>query len=57
MPEVEMDLPNVQQLVPIALNYEGMLPSRPNSTIETNIFGDIWTPEKSVRSSYISSKG
>ncbi len=57
MPEVETDLPNVQQLVPIALNYEGMLPSRPNSIIETNIFGDIWTPKKSVRSSYISSKG
>ncbi len=28
-----------------------MLPLKPNSTIKTNIFGDIWTSQKTVGSS------
>jgi hypothetical protein len=41
MLEAEPDLPDEQQFVPIPQSYEGMLPSRPSSTIGTNIFGDI----------------
>jgi hypothetical protein len=32
-----------------------MLSLRPNSTIRTNIFGDIWTSQKSIGSSNTSS--
>jgi hypothetical protein len=34
-----------------------MLPLRPNSIIRINIFGDIWTSQKSLGSSNISSTG
>ncbi len=47
----------MQQFVLIPQNNEGMLPSRPNSAIETNIFGDIWTSHKSLGSSYIGYRG
>jgi hypothetical protein len=34
-----------------------MLPSRLSSTIETHIFGNIWTSHKSLGFLYTSSKG
>jgi hypothetical protein len=38
---MELDLRNVQQYVPIPQSYEGMLLSRPSSTIGIYSFGDI----------------
>jgi hypothetical protein len=38
-----MDPPKVQQCVRVLQNNEGMLLSRPSSTIGTNVFGEIWT--------------
>jgi hypothetical protein len=51
MPAAEPNLPDEQQFVSISQSYEGLLPSRPSSTIGTNIFGDIWTSHKSLGSS------
>jgi hypothetical protein len=38
---LELDLPDVQQFIPIPHNNEGMLPSKPIFAIGANIFGDI----------------
>jgi hypothetical protein len=57
MLEVKPDLTNMQQLITIPQSYEGTLPSKPSSTIGTNIFGDIWSSQKNLGSSYFSYKG
>jgi len=57
MQEVELDIPDVQQPIPMPQSYEGMLPSRPSFATRTNIFGDILPSHKSLGSSYTSSKG
>jgi len=54
---LELDPPEVQQSIPIPQNNEGMLPSRPSSTIGTNIFGEIWIACRSLGSSNTSSMG
>jgi hypothetical protein len=54
---LELDPPEVQQFIPIPQNNEGMLPSRPSSTIGTNIFGEIWITHRSLGSSNTSSMG
>jgi hypothetical protein len=46
----------VQQFVLVPQNNEGMLLSRPSSTIGTNIFREIWTTH-SLGSLGISSRG
>jgi hypothetical protein len=38
---MELDLRDVQQYGPIPQSYEGMLPSKPSSSIGINSFGDI----------------
>jgi len=38
---MELDLQDVQQYGPIPQSYEGMLPSKPSSTIGINSFGNI----------------
>jgi hypothetical protein len=43
MPKAELNMLNEQQLVPIPQSYEGMLLSRPSSTIGINIFGELHT--------------
>jgi hypothetical protein len=54
---MDVDPPEVQQVVPIPQNNEGMLPSSPSSIIGTKVFREIWTTQKSLGSSSISSKG
>jgi hypothetical protein len=49
---IELDMPYVQQPIPIPHSYEGRLPSRPSFDVRTNIFGDIWTSHKSLGFSY-----
>ncbi len=45
---MELDLRDVQQYGPIPQSYEGMLPSKPSSSIGINSFGDIQTSHKSL---------
>jgi hypothetical protein len=52
-----LDPPEIQQSIPIPQNNEGMLPSRPSSTIGTNVFGEIWTTHRNLGSLGTSSRG
>jgi len=54
---LDLDPSKVQQYVPVPQNNEGMLPSRPSSTIGTNVFREIWIAHRSLSSLGTSSRG